>query len=369
MTRERDLAGGLTVHPGSYEPSGHSSKLSGVRPCLGLVVVVIFGFCLTVGDAGAQGGVAPDAARSCAGSDCRRPRSLSIEGQWSTGVLTPFERPDDFQTLIPSDAAAASYEMRFRGQPPQFEDDNVAGSESEWWETDVPLARVRGEARTSWIVAPVNGRLPYRPAARARAEEWRRDRLTKFDGPETRPLAERCLATAGPPLMPGPYLNGLRIVVTTRAVVIWAEWMDDLRIVRLEGGRAPPPLRTRGGDSIGHWEGETLVVETAGFRGDGGGDPTQITSSEAQVVERFTPLSNGELHYDFRLVDEAQFTGTVRGEMVLQPTEGRLFEFACHEGNYALRNVLAGARAEQHARDAEGTAPGSSASASRIDSR
>jgi hypothetical protein len=169
-----------------------------------------------------------------------------------------------------------------------------------------------------------------------------------FDNPEERPPGERCLATAqaGPPLRNGPDLNVYNIVQTREAVALVSEQNQNLRVIRLAGGHGPAAIRPWMGDSLGHWEGDTLVVETVNFhraqyRVPGGGP------SQTRIVERFTRTGPAEIHYAFTVENPALYTQRWRGEMVLRPSAGPQFEFACHEGNYGFANILAGARQQE----------------------
>ena len=147
-----------------------------------------------------------------------------------------------------------------------------------------------------------------------------------------------------------PYSNQYQIVVTRTAVAILMESVHDVRIVRLDGAAHPPPgVRPWMGDSIGRWDGETLVVETTNFNpGDALKIPTDLyISKDARVVERFTRSGPGTLSYEFTVDDPATYTRPWRAQMVFQRSKGPIFEYACHEGNYSLPGILAGARREE----------------------
>ncbi len=210
------------------------------------------------------------------------------------------------------------------------------------------LPIVRGQRRTRAVVLPADGKLPYTPAARKESEAFPPD--GPLDNPEQRPNAERCLVGEGqPPLSSFGLDNEIQIVWTADQVVIHAEYGDDIRIVPLKGGHAPRALWSRMGDSIGHWEGATLVVETVGmpeadrFRFA----PTLIVSGDAKVIERFTPISKRELLYQFTVEDPKTYTAPWLGEFSWFRTDKPMYEHACHEGNYSLPNILAGARHEE----------------------
>jgi hypothetical protein len=210
----------------------------------------------------------------------------------------------------------------------------------------VTMARMNGEIRSAWIVEPGDGRLPYNDAGRTRLAPDPR----AFDGPEGRPPQERCLSglggVSGPPMLNAVYNANYQIVQTPDRLVIVAEMNHDARVIRLDDRRhAPPQVRAWMGDSVGWWEGTTLVVETTNFT------PAQsmrrrslYISPEARIVERFTRTSPGEILYQFSVEDPANYTQTWRAEMPLRTSHGPVYEYACHEGNYSMPNILAGAR-------------------------
>jgi hypothetical protein len=166
-----------------------------------------------------------------------------------------------------------------------------------------------------------------------------------YDDPELRPLAERCLlgfgSTAGPPMLPVLYNNLKRIVQTSDHVMILNEMVHDSRIIRLNSEHLPSDVRKWMGDSIGHWEGSTLVVDTTNFtdRPALGG-----ASRDLHVVERFTMSADGDLVYGFTVEDPSVWTAPWSGEFPWPVSTGQVFEYACHESNYAMGNILRGAR-------------------------
>lgn len=274
-----------------------------------------------------------------------------LNGAWSNSSLTGLERDSDaFKALGVSEADAKAYEAKHLGKPPEIPDDKIGAAQSEFWETGVGLARIRGVARSSWITAPADGQLPYTAAAQAEHKRLRMARKIAADDPEARSLGERCLepSAAGPPMTNGGYNDNYQFVQTRDALAIWTEWDHDVRVVRLTPGAKHPPASIRQwfGDSIGHWEGDTLVVETTNFTPwEVDGPPGAPADADMRVVERFTRTGPGELSYEFAVTAPATYVQTWRGEMLLKPAKGRLYEFACHEGNYALPGILAAARA------------------------
>jgi hypothetical protein len=280
-----------------------------------------------------------------------------FDGLWSTGSLTEMERPKEFKTLVAPEAEAAAFEKERRGKPPMFPDDNVGGAESEWWETDVGLARIRGQARTSWIVNPADGQLPFTAAAKAARKADRDRRKKDFDNPEARPAGERCLPDNTPPLANGGINDNYMFVLTADRLAIYAEWMGDVRVVRI-GERSHPPASVRRwmGDSVGWWEGDTLVIETTNFTAAEVRAPNGDAGADMRIVERLTRTGADEISYAFTVHNPAVFSQTWQGEMVLHPAKGRIFEFACHEGNYALPGILRGGQMQASA-PAAGASP------------
>ena len=286
-------------------------------------------------------------AVSLAGTTARATPPPDLSGLWTNGSLTTLERPKDLKALVVTEAEAAAYEAKWRGKAPPIEDD-VGGADSEWWESDHGLGRVRGQARTSWIVSPADGKLPFTAAATDQNAARKTKRKLPLDNPEDRGRSDRCLpgAAAGPPMLNGTYNNNFTFLQTQDALVIQAEYFSDVRIVRLDSGTRHPPKSVRRwlGDSIGRWEGATLVIETTNFtaleidaaNGDAGADMT--------VTERLTRLGPDEMFYAFTVRNPARFVMPWQGEMVMRTAKGPMFEYACHEGNYSLRSMLSAAR-------------------------
>jgi hypothetical protein len=273
-------------------------------------------------------------------------------GLWSNASLTSMERDDAFKTLTITEAQAAAYEKAHRGKPPEAPpgEDDVGGGQSEWWETDVGLARVRGQIRTSWIVAPADGKRPMTPAAKAFSKARHERRKTDFDNPEGRDASERCVddTGAGPPLDNGGYNDNFQIVQTGDLMVIRGEWMGAYRIVRIGDARHPPAdVRLPGGDSIARWDGDTLVIETTNFLPRDVDAPSGDTRADMKVIERLSRASADTLTYGYSVTNPARFSQTWLAEMPLRATKGPIYEYACHEGNYGLVNMLAGARRQE----------------------
>jgi hypothetical protein len=305
-----------------------------------------------------------------------------LTGTYDAGTVTPVDRPPQYGNnlyLTPEEAKQleessaafwAAAEQKSKGgerQAPQLGGDGnnmfgaggVGGYNAFWIDPGSEAVMVDGKFRTSIIYDPPNGRRPpMTPQGMARMADnfssfthqntgeatWLdHEGPGPFDNPEDLALAERCLLgfSGGPPMLPSLYNNYLRIVQTADHVVILAEMVHDARVVRIDSEHGPEEMRRWLGDSIGYWDGDTLVVETRNFRDDTGlygGDQNLV------VVERFSRAKNGNLNYHFRVEDPTAWTAPWAGEYEWQASDSRVFEYACHEGNYALGNILRGAR-------------------------
>lgn len=275
-----------------------------------------------------------------------------LQGVWTNASLTRIERPEGFDTVVVPLEKARAFEAGHSGLV-AIPGDDTGQAESEWWELGGRLSRVGGQARAALVVDPPDGRLPYTKEGRRAAEK-----KPGYDGPEARNPAERCLngigTPAGPPMFNAPYSNIYQIVQTDDRVAILAEMNHDLRVVRLGGSHPPASIRLWMGDSVGRWEGETLVVETTnlhpqeGPRGASSIGRTYI-SGDAKIVERLTRVAQDRIFYAFTVDDPSTYSRPWRGEMTFVASKGPIFEFACHEGNYAMEGILAGARREEGA--------------------
>jgi hypothetical protein len=276
-----------------------------------------------------------------------------LQGVWSNSTLTPLERPAEFAGKeILTEQESADYIQRVLQQVNTDRRDggaqtDVGRSYNEFW-------RDRGndlvaDRRTSLITNPSDGRVPaLMPEAQKRVDEsrvWMREHAT--DGPEGRSLAERCISwtTAGPPMLPGPYNNDLQILQGPGYVVILNEMIHDARLIPLDGRpHVEHSIRAWMGDSRGHWEGNTLVVDTTNFIGE-----YSFRGSDANLhlIERFTRMSPDVIQYEFTVDDPTAFTQPWSARIPLNKAAGPVYEYACHEGNYAMTDILAGARASE----------------------
>jgi hypothetical protein len=240
----------------------------------------------------------------------------------------------------------------------------VGGYNRYWLNQGSAYTVVDGQIRTSIVVDPPDGHLPpYNPAARKRLAAARatptsdapeRQDLTAeppgaFDNPEQRPLAERCLlgfgSTSGPPALPDYFYNDLhQIVQTPDSIMILSEMVHDARIVRMNATHLPKNIRRWMGDSVGHWEGDTLVIDTTNFN-----DKTRFRGSteNLHVIERLRRVDGRTLLYRFTVEDPDTWDRPWIGEYTWPATNKPIYEYACHEGNYALGDVLRGARRQE----------------------
>ena len=277
-----------------------------------------------------------------------------LQGRWTNTTTTPLERPDDLgeRELLTDEERAVLDEAgdRAREQRGVAPATGETGSYNNFW-----VERGTRIARTSLIIDPPDGKLPPlmpREANRRAASEAYRDR--EPDGPEDRNLYERCISRGLPgAMMPGFYNHNYQIFQAPGYVVILVEMIHDARIIPLHE-RPHPDQRIRQwlGDSRGRWEGDTLVVETANFNPVKGRALTVFGGSAAtRLVERFVRLDDETIDYQFTVTDPTEYARPWTTAIPMTKLEGRLFEYACHEGNYGLENILAGARAAEQAAD------------------
>lgn len=283
-----------------------------------------------------------------------------LQGIWTNATITPLERPRELaDKVFFTEEEAAAYEARAgqRNDADRRSGDRGAdlavGYNAFWWDRGTRVVSTR---RTSIVVDPPDGRIPaLTPGAQARATaraEARRRRPA--DGPEDRSLADRCIvrANTGPPMLPAGYNNNYQILQTSRHVAIAIEMIQYARIIPLDppDDVRPHPtgqIRQWLGDSRGQWDGDMLVVETTNFT-----DRTNFRGSgeNLRVVERFSRVDDETLLYQFTVEDPESFSRPWSGEIPMKKVEGPIFEYACHEGNYSMDNILSAARAEERAR-------------------
>lgn len=320
-----------------------------------------------------------------------------LSGTYDTGTLTPLERPEwlgETQSIYPWVAKTLNWVAQFglewvneresdpdREAPPAggdgsgqaFGAGNVGGYNTFWIDPGSRAFEINGNYRTSIIIDPANGRMPLRTEA---GQQRMADNFSSFlhentgtawwvdqgghgpyDGPEDLALAERCLLSfaGGPPILPSLYNNFLRIVQTDDHVMILMEMVHDARIIRLNAEHRPATYRSWLGDSIGWWEGNTLVVDTTNFRAETG---LYGADENLHLVERISLLDNGDVLYHFTVSDPTAWEDSWSGEYSWSRSNERVYEYACHEGNYAMGGILRGARLlESEAEVADASSP------------
>lgn len=287
-----------------------------------------------------------------------------LQGIWTSATTTALTRPDEIDTLVLTEAQAAHIEKLGEEALASIDDlpegdlvagENVGGYNAAWLDPGTRVLRVRGQPRSSIIVDPDDGQVPYTLLARGKFY-WSLGRMMmRENNPEERPNGERCTvgfgSTGGPPMLPVLYNNNYQFVQNKDTISILVEMNHNVRTVRMNAQPLPSAVQPWLGDSIGHWEGDTLVVTTTQFH------PQQslrlaikhqlMMASDTVVEERFTRLAEDEILYTFTVTDPNIYKQPWRGEMTLRSTQGPIYEYACHEGNYALPNILSGARQEE----------------------
>lgn len=288
-----------------------------------------------------------------------------FQGVWTNETETPVERAEQFglrQAMTEEEAAtwrpvsaAGLTDLTQdddwldpnRGPPPKGEPIRL---EADWFFASGYVARVRGEYRTSLVIDPPDGKIPYAETGRGRdwlSQMLGRPGVEEYDGPELRPASERCLlsvlSTAGPPMLPMSYNSNYRIVQTPDYVMILSEMVNDTRIIRVDGEHQAEGVYRWMGDSVAHWEDDTLVVHTRNihpqqsFRG---------STAAMTAVERFEYDQEGQIIYQVTLQDDEVFGRPWTAEVPMRrlPAGEDVYEYACHEGNYSIVGALAGRR-------------------------
>jgi hypothetical protein len=276
-----------------------------------------------------------------------------LQGVWTNSTLSPLERPAELagKTVLTAEEASDYVKGLLQRVNTDRRDGgaqvDVGRSYNEFW-------RDRGnnlvaDLRSSLIVDPPDGKIPaLTPEAQKHTDEnraWMQAHAT--DGPEGRSMAERCISwtTAGPPMIPGPYNNDTQIVQGPGYVVILSEMIHDARVIPLDGRpHVSSGIREWMGDSRGHWDGNTLVVDTTNFSSE---YSFRGSDTNLHLTERFTRVSPEVIQYEFTVDDSTAFTKPWTARIPFNKTTERVFEYACHEGNYALTDILAGARAAE----------------------
>lgn len=287
-----------------------------------------------------------------------------FQGTWLFGSTTPFQRRMDLgmkQTYTEEEVLELERMMRMRLERADIpldpdRDAPEAGARIGQEADDTFLAhwrkpeiiKINGEFRTSVIVDPPNGRLPKRDGFMDFTAKRKAAGLADTDGPEGQPLSGRCImfGAAVPSLTPIMMNPNLMIVQTRDYVMIMTEMINDARIIRLDDEHFDSGVRNWMGDSVGKWEDDTLVVRSKNFRPEQSSGMTVAISEDFELEERYRLVGDNEILYSFTFVDDQAYTQPVSGERILSRNapDDRIYEFACHEGNYSLSGILAGAR-------------------------
>ena len=292
----------------------------------------------------------------------------NLQGVWTSASVTTLERDKALgETLVVGVEEARRLEQQSAlnvlteadsapsdpDRLPPADGDTDAGYNAFWIDPGTRLAEIDGDYRTSFIVNPEDGQIPYSAAAGIAVFQYGQD--SGYDGPEQRPLGERCMvgfgSSGGPPMLPVLYNNNYQIVQNKNYVLILAEMNHDARIIRLNDEHMNDAFQPWLGDSVGYWDKNTLVVETINFH------PQQsfrfaikhslYLPQTAKVTERFTRTGQERILYEFTVEDSGAYTQPWAAEIPFRKTDSSMYEYACHEGNYALPGILAGARREE----------------------
>ena len=279
-----------------------------------------------------------------------------IEGAWNFATITPMQRPPEFAgrpflTREEADRLEQSTDARRVQNEANPRAGDVGNYNLGWW---WERRRWVPTLRTSLIVDPPDGRMPSMTAQAEARRKARDDARARTAGPADLPPEERCIAgvNSGPPMIPGPYANLVQIHQSPGYVVIVNEMVHDARIVPLDGRpHVNEAIRLSMGNSRGRWEGSTLVVETRNFRDLGNGHigPTALVDMNMRLVERFSRTDAETLLYEFTIDDSTIFARSWTAQIPMAKVEAFVMEYACHEGNYGLANILSGARAQEKA--------------------
>ena len=298
-----------------------------------------------------------------------------LSGVWDFRTITPLERPAELadKEVLTAEEAAAFTQQAIEGRNADRRDggarrDVERAYNDFWWDWGNDLTDDR---RTSLIVDPADGRIP---ALTPEAEMWQRAQRdagvrpvrapvligSPAHGPEDLGLSERCMLgfNSGPPMLPSAYNNNVQLFQTPDHVVIYNEMIHEPRIVPLDRRPAlPDTMRQWIGDARGYWDGDTLVVESDNYTDKTGSFYTIVTSygsgETLHLVERFTRVDDDTLLYEFTVDDPDTFVASLTAAIPMQRTDGPLFEYACHEGNYGMTNLLTGARVQEAEKDGQ----------------
>jgi hypothetical protein len=290
-----------------------------------------------------------------------------LQGTWTNASITTLERADRYKSTVlkPEDVEKATREHPQIVRLVTEDSANTPrtglltgrdlllgrGYNAFWIDPGTRFGVVKGETRTAWITDPPSGKIPYSEAGRKLAHDG--EAKLGYSDPESRPLPDRCLATGGrtgPPMINGLYNNHYQIVQTPTHVLIHTEMISHARIIPLanEHEASADAIRPLFGDSIAHYEGDKLVIETTDFSPyHGWQDHPAYLSAHARVTERFSRVADDKLLYEFTVEDPAFYSQPWSGEITYWNDGERIYEYACHEGNYAMTGILQGARVRE----------------------
>jgi hypothetical protein len=290
-----------------------------------------------------------------------------LQGVWTNATITPMTRPTAFKDKPTiSDAEAKVYEKKdlevLDSQDGKSDGPLIAAAGSSgtggynvlFIDKGTELARVDGQARTSLIIDPPDGRMPAMIPRQNRPQggggQGESYAGMSYDSVKRRPTSERCLigfgSTSGPPMLPVLYNNNYEIVQTPDAIMILVEMVHDVRVIRMNAQHESPALNKWLGDSIGHWDGDTLVVETVNFKPE---NRFRGSSDKLKVTERFKRVDAGTILYRATMDDPDAYSKPWTIEYPFLATPGPVYEYACHEGNYAMEDIMGGARKMEQA--------------------
>jgi len=327
-----------------------------------LAAAAVLGGCGEGGETKAVTDSAPPAAEAEIRPD--------FSGVWTNASLTTLTRREGIDTLVLTEEQAqqladSNFHNVRAAEDAQISDPDrpapekldrlppVGNYSSNWVDPGSHYSIVNGEIRSSWIVDPEDGQLPFTAAAEENIAARRASRIGMTD-PEVLSVGERCLlgfgGSGGPPMLNVLYNNFYRIVQTPDYLMILVEMVHDARIIRIDAAApATGDLRWLG-NSTASFDGDTLVIKTTNFHPTRAQTPPVPLSTDAVVIERLRRVDDDTLYYGFEIIDPIIYTQPVVGEMSFQRRDQRVYEYACHEGNYAVPSMLRGARLQ----DAEG---------------
>lgn len=292
-----------------------------------------------------------------------------LQGVWSSATATPMERPKGYPLVISRTQAdeiegGTLFNQRMKTQA-NYVDPNEGAPEKgkplppvgnydvAYTDPGSRVTSIGGELRSSWVVWPEDGRIPALTEAGKRLRDSSPRAIGNgYDNPEERGLGERCvLMSGGPPLRSGLYNNNVQIVQTPEHVMLVVEMVHDVRVARINAAHRVNGVEAWMGEPVARWDGDTLVIETRNMHAEQRKDRT-VLSPTGRITERFTRISHGQMLYQFEIDDPVTYTSVWRGETALNRLDEDMYEYACHEGNYGLYNILLGGREN----DARGTA-------------